>query len=331
MIFKDFWILFFIPVVVFLILFLKNKQDTASLKFSNIGLAQKLKPTLKVLAVNKLFYLRIAALVLFMIALARPQELLDQVHIETEGIDIILAIDASGSMLAEDFMINQKRYNRLEVVRGVVKDFIEKRDSDRIGIVAFAGRAYTVCPLTLDYDWLIKNLERIEIGAIEDGTAIGSAISSSLNRLKDTKAKSKIIVLLTDGVNNAGKISPLNAASAAEALNVKIYTIGAGTKGLVPYPAKNLFGQTVYQKVKIDIDEDVLSKIAQDTGGTYFRATDTKSLKEIYEEIDAMEKTTAQVSGYREYKELFYRFLLMAMFIFVLEVILANTILRKLP
>jgi Ca-activated chloride channel family protein len=234
-------------------------------------------------------------------------------------------------MLAEDFTIAGRRYNRLEVVKGVVEDFIKKRTSDRIGMVAFAAHAYTVCPLTLDYDWLAENLKRVRIGSIEDGTAIGSAISSSLNRLRTTEAKTKIIILLTDGVNNAGKISPVTAAEAAGALGIKIYTIGAGTKGLAPYPMRGPWGQIVYQDVKIEIDEDTLKKIAEKTGAKYFRATDTKSLREIYSEIDLMEKTPIEEIGFMEYKELFSKFLLTGLAFLLLELVLSNTILRKLP
>ncbi len=230
MIFKDIWLLLFIPVVVFLAWFLKQTKTALSIRFSSGELIESFKPTLKVILAGNLIYLRAALLALFLLALARPRIPLGQTKLETEGIDIVLAIDCSGSMKAEDFKIKGTRQNRLEVVKKVVNDFIRMRESDRIGMIAFAARAYTVCPLTLDYAWLRKNLERVKIGAIEDGTAIGSAINSSLNRLKDTDAKSKIVILLTDGINNAGRISPLTAAEAAKTLGVRIYTIGAVTK-----------------------------------------------------------------------------------------------------
>jgi Ca-activated chloride channel family protein len=213
----------------------------------------------------------------------------------------------------------------------VVSEFIRGRQNDRMGIVAFAARAYTVCPLTLDYGWLLQNLERIKIGMIEDGTAIGSGIGSSLNRLKDTKAKGKVVILLTDGRNNAGKLAPLTAAEAARALGVKIYTIGVGTKGLAPYPIKDFFGNTVYQPIRIDIDEDTLIKIAAKTNAKYFRATDTESLRKIYEEIDRLEKTPIEEKGYLEYKELFGLFLIPGLILLFSEVILGNTVLRRLP
>ncbi|MFH0732367.1 MAG: VWA domain-containing protein [Candidatus Omnitrophota bacterium] len=331
MIFKDVWVLLFFPVACALLYFFKRRSTTSGIRFSSARLVKGYKPTLKLVLADKLFYLRLAAIFLFFIALARPRIPLEETKVETEGINIVLAIDSSGSMLAEDFKIAGVRQNRLQVVKGVVRDFIKARISDKIGIVAFAARAYTVCPLTLDYDWLISNLERIEIGAIEDGTAIGSAISSSLNRLRDTQAKSKIIILLTDGVNNAGKISPQAAADAAKALGIKIYTIGAGTKGLVPYPARNMWGQTVYQNVEIDIDEDILREIAQKTNGQYFRATSTEALKDIYKEIDSLETTPIQESGFQEYKELFSKFLVFGLALLILEIVLSNTVLRKIP
>lgn len=331
MIFKDPWFLALIFPLLLLAYILKKRDASSSIKFSSGALVKNFKPTLKIILSRNLVYVRSAALALFIVALARPQSPLEERHVQKEGIDIVLAVDCSGSMLAEDFTIDGRRQNRLEVVKKVVEEFIKMRTSDRIGIVAFAARAYTVSPLTLDYDWLAKNLERVKIGSIEDGTAVGSAINSSLNRLKDTKAKSKIVILLTDGINNTGRVAPLTAAEAGKALEIKIYTIGAGTKGLVPYPVTGLWGQTVYQNVKIEIDEETLKKIAEITGGQYFRATDTESLKAIYKEIDAMEKTPVTEAGYREYKELFTGFLITGFLLLVMEISLSNTVLRKLP
>ena len=331
MIFKEWWVLLVMPLVIGAVVFFKRRQRTASIRFSSVHLLASARPTIKLLLAQHMMYVRLLALILLLCALARPSIPLQETTIETEGIDIVLAIDSSGSMLAQDFTIGNKRYNRFMVVKNVVEDFIKARKSDRIGMVAFAGRAYTVCPLTLDYDWLIQNLERVEVGTIEDGTAIGSAISSSLNRIKDTRAKSKIIILLTDGVNNAGKISPLTAAEAAKALGIKIYTIGAGSNGLVPYPAKDFFGRTVYQKVKIDLDEEVLKGIAQITNGKYFRATDTESLRAIYKEIDSLEKITIEQKNFQEYNELFSVFLIAGLVLLVLEIVVSNTIARQLP
>jgi Ca-activated chloride channel family protein len=329
--FKDAWILLFVPAIVLFVYFLKRKDIFSSIRFSSGELIKNSRPTLKIFLARNLVYLKTAAILLFLLALARPRLPLEETKVQTEGIDIVLAIDSSGSMLAEDFKIGSTRQNRLEVAKDVVQDFIKRRENDRIGMIAFAARAYTVCPLTLDYDWLIKNLQRVEIGAIEDGTAIGSAISSSLNRLKDTGTKSKIIILLTDGINNAGKVSPLAAAEAAKALGIKIYTIGAGAKGLAPYPVQDIWGRTVYQNVNIEMDEDVLEKIAQETNGRYFRATDTESLRNIYKEIDLLEKTVIEEKGFQEYKELFPGFLILGLILLILEVVLSNTILRRLP
>ncbi|MBL7071388.1 MAG: VWA domain-containing protein [Candidatus Omnitrophica bacterium] len=331
MIFKQPWILALIIITGILVYISKRSDLLSSVKFSSGKLLNGLKPTIKIGLSKNLIYFRAAAAVLFIVALARPQTPLEEAEIHTEGIDIVLAVDSSGSMLAEDFTVNGKRKNRLQVVKDVVEDFIRLRKSDRIGMITFAARAYTVCPLTLDYDWLVKNLERVKIGLIEDGTAVGSAISSSLNRLKDTEAKSKIIILLTDGINNAGNISPLTAAEAAKALGVKIYTIGAGTEGMAPYPFQGPWGKTVYQNAKIEIDEDTLKQIAETTNGLYFRAADTASLKDIYKEIDALEKTPVEEKGFQEFNELFSSFLALGMIFLALEVVLSNTILRKLP
>lgn len=331
MIFKDPWVLLFLPLVILLSLRLCRRDRASSIRFSSTKLLKSLRPTLKVKLTQKLPFLRALVISLLLFSLARPRLPIGQTHIESEGIDIVLAIDVSSSMLAEDFTIGRIRHNRLTVVKSVVEDFIQRRKSDRIGMVAFAGRAYTVCPLTLDYGWVISNLERVEIGAIEDGTAVGSAINSSLNRLKDTQAKSKVIILLTDGVSNAGKISPITAAEAAAALGIKVYTIGVGSAGLAPYPVKGFFGSTIYRNIQVEIDEQTLMKIAQITDAEYFRATDTKSLTQIYRQIDALEKTTAQESGFEEYKENFSGFLIGAIGFLLFEIFVSNTILRRVP
>jgi len=331
MIFNQPWVLLLFPVIAICMYLVRRKATSSSIRFSSEALVRRARPTLKLILSRNLLYLRIAVILLFVLALARPRIPLEEMKVWTEGIDIILTIDCSGSMLAEDFKIGKVRQNRLEVVKKVVEDFIKERKDDRIGIIAFAARAYTVCPLTLDHSWLIKNLARIKIGAIEDGTAIGSAIGSSLNRLKDSEAEGKIIILLTDGINNAGRISPLTAAEAAAALGIKIYTIGAGTKGLAHYPMLGFWGQTVYQNVKIEVDEATLKKVARISGGKYFRATDTKSLEEIYNQIDSLEKTPIEEAGFQEYRELFSPLVILGLILLISEIILSNTILRKLP
>ena len=323
--------LILLPIAAAVMIFSAKRGRSPSVLFPSRDLFRNSRQTFRVQASRAVVILRIAALVLIVLALSRPQSVIQETKIETEGIDIVLAIDTSSSMLAEDFTLGGKRENRLEVVKDVVKDFISNRQSDRIGLVAFASRAYTVSPLTLDYDWLAQNLDRVKIGLIKDGTAIGSGISLALKRLKDTGAKSKVVILLTDGRNNTGRISPFTAAEAAEALRIKVYTIGAGTKGLAPYPAKDIFGNLAYRSVKIDIDDESLRRIAEKTGAEYFRATDTKSLRDIYQQIDEMEKTLIEESGYMEHKELFPFFLIPGLALLFLEIVLRNTVVRRIP
>lgn len=330
--FHEPWILFFIPVVFILAHLIKRRQNNPAFRFSSIKLLSGLGGSLKAALGSNIIYLRCAALGLMVFALARPQSPIKESIKRTEGIDIVLAIDVSTSMLAEDFTIGNKRYNRLDVVKQVVPEFVSARKNDRLAAVVFGARAYTICPLTLNHSWLLRGLSRVYPGMLEDRTAIGSALASSLNRLKKSKAKGKVIILLTDGRNNAGKITPMTAAEIARALNVKIYTIGAGTYGLVPYPIKNTIGEIVgYKTMRMDIDEDILRQIAHQTGAKFYRATDTKSLKKIYEEIDRLEKTPIEEKGYEEYNELFAKFLMSGLFILLLEVFLSNTLLRRIP
>ncbi len=329
--FKDplmFWLLLLLPIVLIVD---RSRHSGSSFVFSSEDLVKDLKPTARVRLGKSLIVLRITAIALMIIALARPQAILDGSKAVSEGVDIVLDIDTSTSMLAEDFMLGPRRINRFDLVREVVKGFIRKRKDDRIGMVAFAARAYTVCPLTTDYAWLNENLDRVRVGMIEDATAVGSAIASSINRLKNSKTKSKIIILLTDGVNNAGNISPLVAAEAAKALKVKIYTIAVGTKGLSPYPMKDYYGRTVYRNIPIEIDEESLRKIAEKTGGKYYLATDTEKLRNIYDEINRLEKSNIEHFGYREYSELFYYFLIPGMMLLIIGIFLSNTVFLKVP
>ncbi len=275
--------------------------------------------------------LRGAARVLRAHALARPQAGTAVTKIHREGVDVVLAVDVSGSMLAEDFTLGSARASRVAVVKSVVKDFVAARPEDRIGLVLFAARPYTQCPLTLDHGWLMQNLERARVGMIEDGTAIGSALATAVDRLRASTAKSKFVVLLTDGQSNAGRITPATAAEAAGALGVKVYTVGAGTRGLAPYPAQDLFGNKVYRPMPVDIDEETLKKIATTTGGRYFRATDTASLRDIYAEIDRSEKTPFEAPQYLDYREAYPWLAWPALAAVLLEVGLAETVLRKLP
>ena len=275
--------------------------------------------------------LRLLALALFIVALARPQQGLGTAEVETSGIDIVLAIDVSGSMRALDFELDGKRADRLEVVKSVVRRFVDARGDDRIGMIGFAGRPYLVSPLTLDHDWLAQNLERVRIGLIEDGTAVGSAIAASVNRLREQKAKSKVVILLTDGVNNAGKVEPLTAAEAARALGIKVYTIAAGTQGEAPMPVTDRFGNERVVMAPVEVDEKTLRAVAERTGAAFFRATDTKTLEGIYAQIDQLERTAETVKRYEEYRELYNWPLLLGLLVLGAELILAETRLRSLP
>ena len=331
MIFRDPLLLILIVVIIPPLIYFYFRHRKSYILFPSLRTVKKLKPSFFQRYRHLLIVIRSIVVVLIIVALARPQYGNEQTKVTTEGVDIVLTVDISGSMLAEDFDIGGRRYNRLYVVKEVVKEFIKKRANDRIGLVVFAGRAYTQCPLTLDYGMLLQLLEKVEIGMIEDGTAIGSAIGSSVDRLKNTKVKGKVIILLTDGRNNAGEIDPFTAAEIARTFGIKIYTVGAGTKGLAPFPAVDIFGNRVMKQVKIDIDDEALTEIAKITDGKYYRATDTESLKEIYSQIDKLEKTETEVTQYTEYNELFPYFLLPAFGLLLFEVGLAKTRLRKIP
>lgn len=332
MTFHDPLILLLIAIILpSLVYFYFYSRKSNQVPFSLVETLKRLKPSFAQRHRYVLGILRTVSIVLIIIALARPQSGNEQTKVLTEGIDIVLAVDVSGSMLAEDFEIIGKRYNRLYVIKQVVKDFIQRRNNDRIGLVVFAGLPYTQCPMTLDYGMLLQLLEKIDIGMVEDGTAIGSAIASSVDRLRNTKTKSKVIILLTDGRNNAGEIDPFTAAEIAKAFGIKIYTIGAGTKGLAPFPTVDLFGNRVMKQVKIDIDDNALQEIAKITDGRYYRATDTKSLLEIYNHIDLLEKTETEVTQYTEYSELFHYFLLPAFALLLCELGLKKTKFRKIP
>jgi len=278
--------------------------------------------------------LRWLALALFIIALSQPRLTKSETKITASGVDIVVAFDLSGSMAAEDFEIRGQRVNRLIMAREVLKKFIEKRPNDRIGLVVFATEAYTATPLTLDHDFLLENLDRLELGTIPaNQTAIGSALSTAINRLRELKSKSKIVILMTDGVNNAGKVSPLTAAEAAQALAVKVYTIGVGTRGQAPVPTgRNPFtGEKMYQMQPVDIDEVTLTNIAERTDGKYFRADNAERFEAIYAEIDKLEKTEADVKKYAQHQELFAWIISPALALLLLEVLLMHTVWRRLP
>ncbi len=325
------WLLLFLLALPLLALLQGGRGAAPAVVFSSLRPLHALGRPRRSRIGGWLATLLLAALALLIVALARPQMGRTISKVQASGIDIMLAIDVSGSMYAEDFTIGGERANRLEVVKQVTQKFIEARPNDRIGIVCFAGRPYLVSPLTLDHDWLLQNLERVKIGLVEDGTAIGSAIASSANRLKDKDAKSRIVVLLTDGDNNAGKVPPLTAAEAAKAIGIKVYTIAAGTKGFAPFPMQDAFGRRVYRNMEVKVDEETLKKVAEVTNAKFYRATDTKTLNQIFEQIDKLEKSTVELSQYKQYRDLFPWFLGSGFGLIALQLVLAETVGRRLP
>lgn len=322
------WLLALLP----LLALLRGRRGAAgAIRYSSTQTAKAIAGPRKSRAGRWLKTLRILALSALVVALARPQMVHGTSEVDASGIDIILAVDVSGSMEALDFTINNEPANRVDVVKKVVSRFIDERPNDRIGLVAFAGRPYMVSPLTLDHHWLQRRLKTIHPGMVEDGTAIGSALGSGVNRLRDQKAKSRIVILLTDGMNNAGKILPVTAAEAAETLGIKIYTIGAGSRGEVPVPITDPFGNKKIVRAKVDIDEDTLKQVAQMTGAQYYRATDTDSLEKIYKDINKLETTTRKIKKFEHSNEMFLWAALGALFLMGIELTLKQTRFRRLP
>jgi Ca-activated chloride channel family protein len=322
------FLVFIIVAIGILVYYIKFKRArAASIKYSDINLVRRLRPSFRIRERHVLPVLRALAIVFLAFALARPQSGRKGEEISSEGIDIILALDISGSMRAEDF----KPHNRLHVAKQVIKEFIEGRHSDRIGLVVFSKQSFTQCPLTLDYGVLFNFLDKVSFGMIEDGTAIGVAIANAVNRLRESEAEGKVVILLSDGRNNAGEIDPITAAQAAKAMRVKIYTIGAGKPGNAPYPVDDpIFGKR-YIYVENEIDEATLQQIAQITGGEYFRAKDEEALSRIYKQISEMEQTEIKVKEYVQYNELFSNYALAGLLLLVMEIVLANTRYRKIP
>ena len=327
--FEDPWLLLFFLMVPFLTIRGKGKQQ-ATISYSSIDTLQAIRSArVEILSILPLV-LRMIAISLLVLSLARPQEGYKSTEILSVGVDIMLALDTSGSMQALDFIKDEKRDTRLAMVKDVVSQFIDNRPNDRMGMVVFGSEAYTQCPLTLDQGILKSFLSKLDIGMAGDSTAIGSAIGIAVKRLKDLESKSKVIILLTDGQNNAGSLPPLQAAQTAKAFGIKIHTIAVGTHGKAPFLVNSIFGQRyVYQQV--DIDEDTLKKISDLTGGQYFRATNLESLKAIYKQIDEMEKSEVKVIDHSEYTELFHYFLIPGILLLLLEIVLSNTVLRRIP
>jgi Ca-activated chloride channel family protein len=279
-----------------------------------------------------LMSLRWLILAIFIVALAQPRLTKSQTTVKASGVDIVVALDMSGSMISEDFVVKGERVNRFNMARTVLKGFIDKRPNDRIGLVLFATQAYIATPLTLDHDYLQENIDRLEIGAIsENSTAIGDGLGTAVNRLRDLKSKSKIVILMTDGQNNSGKLDPTNAAAAAAVVNVKVYTVGIGERGQAPMPARDMFGRKVYQMVPVDVDETTLQQIADETGGKYYRADNAEKFKQIYDEIDKLEKTEAVINKYTEFTELFPWLVAAGAALLLIELVLAQTAFRRLP
>lgn len=318
------WLLLLVP----LLLLLRGRRGAApAILFSSTAVVQTMASARKMSSGRIALMLKLLAIALLIVALARPQQGNTTTEIKASGIDILLAVDVSSSMKAMDFTLHGETVNRLTVVKKVVASFINDRPNDRIGLVAFAGKPYLVSPLTLDHNWLERRLRSLAIGMIEDGTAIGSAIGTGLNRLRDEQAKSQIVILLTDGVNNSGRVPPLVAAEAAEAMGTKIYTIGAGTRGLAPYPVVR-FGKKRLVQARVDIDEETLRKVAEKTGALYYRATGTDSLEKIYAAIDTMETTTRTIKKFEKSRELFPYLLALVVTLQVLSLILSY---RRIP
>lgn len=316
-------LLLLIPIIGYQLWKFYHKKNP-SLLFSNTSGLKNLSGNWRSYGVWVAPLLQILAFSLIVIALARPQYKNTTVERNAEGIDIVLTLDISTSMKAEDL-----KPNRLEAAKNVAEDFISKRMSDRIGLVLFARQSFTMVPPTLDYDMLKNLLADVEMGVVEDGTAIGMGMATAVNRLKDSNAESKVIILLTDGQNNAGEIDPVTAADLALSHDVKVYTIGAGTRGTAPYPVRDpVFGDR-YQNIEVNIDEDMLTQIAEMTGGAYFRATDTERLQEIYNEIDELEKTEIEEVVYTDVEDLYARFLLPGILLLMLSLISEQFIFRK--
>jgi Ca-activated chloride channel homolog len=323
------WLLALLPIV----MLLRGRQGpVAAVEFSDVGLAREVAGRSRARIGGWVWLLPLLAAALMIVALARPQRGHSRTEVTANGIDIVLGLDVSGSMQALDFLIDNQRVNRIQVVKSVVSKFIEERPDDRIGLIAFAAAPYLVSPLTLDHDWLLQNLERVSTAAgNDDGTAIGSAIAASVNRLRTTNAKSKVVILLTDGMNNTGKISPLAAAEAARALGVKIYTIGVGVRGMAPIPVRDQAGNTRLVMDKVDVDEKTLQTVASETGGSFYRATDTSSLERIYGQINKLETTARTVQKFEHYDELYSWALMPGVALLGLGLLLQHTRYRRLP
>ncbi len=320
-----YFILLIIPVLMIVWYVLKHKKAQAGLQVPTIQAFDRLPVSRRVRLRHLPFVFRVLAVLFLVIALARPQSSNSWRNTSTEGIDIMIALDISSSMLARDF-----KPNRIEAAKDVASSFINGRPFDNIGLVVFSGESFTQCPLTTDHAVLLNLFSGIQSGMLEDGTAIGSGLANAVSRLKDSKAKSKVIILLTDGSNNMGSVAPLTAAEIAKAFGIRVYTIGVGSKGMAPYPVQTPYGIR-YQSLPVEIDETVLKQIAGMTDGGYFRATSKTKLKQIYDEIDQLEKTKLNVRQYNKKYEQYLPFAIAVFLCLLLELLLRNFVLRKIP
>jgi Ca-activated chloride channel homolog len=322
------WLLLVLPVIA---LARSRRGRRAAIGYASTDTLRAIGHTPRARAGRLLPYLRLPAAALMIVALARPQTSHARTSVQASGVDIMLALDVSGSMGALDMTLDGTPADRLAVTKSVVARFIDRRPNDRMGLIAFAGAPYLVSPLTLDHDWVDRNLARVQLGTLEDGTAIGSGLSAAINRLRPSDAHTKVVVLLTDGVNNAGKVKPALAAEASAALGIRVYTIGVGTAGKAPVPVTDEDGHRRIVMAETDVDEKALEQIATMTGGRFFRATDTKSLEAVYEQIDAMEKTTREVSRFERRNEKLAWALTPALALLAGELLLSTTLLRRVP
>ncbi|MCF8258843.1 MAG: VWA domain-containing protein [Flavobacteriales bacterium] len=318
------WLLVLLPLMVAYHVFL-HRKNMPQFRYSSIEGARKAASPRTGWLTHIPAALRTLAVGLLIVAVARPQSSSSWQDVTTEGIDIVLCLDISGSMLAEDF-----KPNRLEASKKVAQNFLQGRPNDRVGLVIFAAESFTQCPLTTDHSILLNLFQDVKTGMLEDGTAIGLGLATSVQRLKDSEAVSKVVILLTDGDNNAGSIAPMTAAEIAREFGVRVYTIGVGTRGTAPFPFTDPFGRTRYQDMEVRINEPLLKEMAQMTGGKYFRATDNAALESVYSEIDALEKSKIDVTEYRKRKEEFLPFALLALLLVIGEVLVRHTILRSL-
>ena len=322
---KLLWLLLLLlPMVAYYIY--RMRQGKATMRISTVAGVRRLPHGPKYYLQHLPFVLRCLATALLIVALARPQSTSKNTSSSTEGIDIVLALDISGSMLARDF-----QPDRISAAKEMAANFIMDRPNDRIGLVVFAGESFTQSPLTTDKASLVNILGTVKSGIIEDGTAIGNGLGTAVNRLRESSAKSKVVILLTDGVNNSGQIAPLTAAEIAKSYGIRVYTVGVGTMGMAPYPAIDMWGNLTFQPMKVEIDEKMLTEIAQMTGGQYFRATDNRKLREIYDQINDLERSRVEVENFTRYDECFAPFALLAVLLAVAGFLLRQTWLRRLP